>query len=326
MDKLITVIIPVYNVENYIEDSLNSVINQTYRNIEIILVDDGSTDNSYEICKRFFEKDSRIKLFHQENKGVSSARNLGLLNSTGDYITFIDSDDIIESNAYEEVLDSIKNSNADVGIFNYSNCFYNDNNEYIVEQVNQDFEGTLSREEALCNILSSNKYKGFVCNKVIKRDKIISEDNKLLVKFDENVKMMEDSLFCVNVIKNSEKIVFINKAFYNYLIRENSATKKSIIEEKIFVYKKILSIIKHSQNAEYIVKWHLYSDYLNIFFNEYSEKNFINVQILKEIIKLRNEFLKVKPLSILGLIKKILIEFGIRMKIDKNILKKIMSI
>ena len=100
MDDLISVIVPVYNVEEYLDRCIESIVNQTYKNLEILLIDDGSTDNSYNICDKWAKKDNRIKVVHKENGGVSSARNVGLDVATGDYIGFVDSDDYISIDMY----------------------------------------------------------------------------------------------------------------------------------------------------------------------------------------------------------------------------------
>ena len=109
--KLISVIVPVYNTEKYIEKCVMSILNQTYKNLEIILIDDGSTDNSPQICDSLAEKDNRITVIHQPNGGVSSARNIGLDNTHGDYITFVDSDDYIEPNMIEFLSENIGDTN-----------------------------------------------------------------------------------------------------------------------------------------------------------------------------------------------------------------------
>ena len=109
--KKVSVIVPVYNVENYLEECVNSILNQTYENLEIILVDDGSTDNCPQICDDWAKKDKRIKVIHKANGGVSSARNVGLDNATGEYIGFVDSDDYIDITMYEKMLKLLKKEN-----------------------------------------------------------------------------------------------------------------------------------------------------------------------------------------------------------------------
>ena len=117
-NEKISVIIPVYNVEAYLERCLNTVCGQSYKNLEIILVDDGSTDNCLQICEEFAERDDRIKVIHQSNQGVSAARNTGLDAATGDYIAFVDSDDYIHPEMYERLYSLLKKHDADM-----SACF-----------------------------------------------------------------------------------------------------------------------------------------------------------------------------------------------------------
>ena len=116
MNETISIIIPVYNVEKYLNKCLNSVIEQTYKNIEVILIDDGSTDNSGKICDEYAKNDIRIKIIHQQNGGVSTARNNGLEHATGKYITFVDSDDYIEKEMIETMAKKIMKKNADIVI------------------------------------------------------------------------------------------------------------------------------------------------------------------------------------------------------------------
>ena len=130
--KKISVIVPVYNVEKYLETCLNSIINQSYKNLEIIVVNDGSTDSSLEICKKYQKLDNRIILIDQKNKGLSGARNVGILKATGEYIHFIDSDDYIALNYYEKMLEALADTDADivVGGFYYEKYAVRDSVRY----------------------------------------------------------------------------------------------------------------------------------------------------------------------------------------------------
>ena len=114
MDSLISVIVPIYNVEKYLQKCVDSIINQTYKNLEIILVDDGSPDNCPKMCDDYAEKDSRIKVVHKENGGLSDARNVGMEVATGEYVSFIDSDDYISLDFYETLLETIVDNDSDV--------------------------------------------------------------------------------------------------------------------------------------------------------------------------------------------------------------------
>ena len=122
---LVSIIVPVYNVENYIKRCLDSIIHQTYRNIEIIIVDDGSTDSSATICDEYGKKDGRVIVIHKVNGGLSEARNVGIETAGGDYLSFVDSDDFIASNMIECILSKMKMYDAEIGVCAYQNVFEN---------------------------------------------------------------------------------------------------------------------------------------------------------------------------------------------------------
>ena len=164
-NDLISIIIPVYNVEKYINKCLESVINQTYRNLEIILVDDGSEDKSGKICEEISIKDNRIRVIHKENGGLSDARNIGLDNSNGEYIAFIDSDDFIERDMIEFLYYNINKYDADISIcsnyiFDEEECIDNSTKEIKV----------YNRLEILKEVLLDEKIRSYAWNKMYKRD------------------------------------------------------------------------------------------------------------------------------------------------------------
>ena len=149
MDKLVSIVVPVYNVDKYLDKCVNSIINQKYKNLEIILVDDGSTDESGKKCDLWAEKDNRIRVIHKENGGLSDARNVGIDNSKGYYISFIDSDDFIENDMIEVLLKEIKENNCDISICGYYKTYVDkdeiiDNSKEIF--VMNNIERTLSYE------------------------------------------------------------------------------------------------------------------------------------------------------------------------------------
>ena len=129
-NELISIIVPIYNVENYLRQCLDSIVSQTYQNFECLLINDGSSDNSADICREYIEKDSRFRYFEKENVGVSSARNLGIERSKGQYITFIDSDDWVDSEYLEVLYRALIEEKADIAISTYKqfnmddNCYY----------------------------------------------------------------------------------------------------------------------------------------------------------------------------------------------------------
>ncbi|MCR5506573.1 MAG: glycosyltransferase, partial [bacterium] len=147
--KKISVIIPVYNVELYLSQCLESIINQTYKNLEIILVNDGSKDSSIDICKAYVKKDKRIKYIYQKNMGLSASRNTGIKNATGDYIHFIDSDDYIPLDYYEKMISALGNSDADIvcGGFYFEKHPYesvNFTNTFVYTNINDKIQKTFA--------------------------------------------------------------------------------------------------------------------------------------------------------------------------------------
>lgn len=198
----ISVIIPVYNVEKYLKRCLDSVISQKYKNLEIILIDDGSTDNSGKICDEYAQKDKRIIVIHKENGGLSDARNKGLEVCTGDYISFVDSDDWIEEDFFEYVVNNAKDN--DLLIFDY--YISNGKNSKWIKYKNSEFE--LTKEKCLIE-LTKAKIQSYAWNKVYK----INLFNDIRFPKGRNY---EDQAIMHLIVEKSTKIKYCNKAFYNY--------------------------------------------------------------------------------------------------------------
>lgn len=216
----VSVIVPVYNVEQYVAKCLDSIINQTYKNLEIICVDDGSTDKSGYICDEYAKKDSRIKVFHKANGGLASARNAALTHVTGDYIGFVDSDDWIEPEMYETLVHNLEQNSVDMVCCNFSKI-YNDRidvmkNEWDIKN------SVLDTADILYYAFNRDHHKGFaiyVWNKLFTADKIKN------YRFDESLAEAEDVDFISKVIAvNNMKGFYIEKSLYNYLQRSSSLT------------------------------------------------------------------------------------------------------
>lgn len=217
-EELISIIIPIFNMSKYLEKCIDSVINQTYKNLEIILIDDGSTDNSGEICDRYLQKDNRIKVVHQKNQGVSAARNEGLKHATGYYIGFVDPDDFIESKMYEIIINDIKENQCDIGI-----CGIRSKNEDdITLKEDRKQENIVMNKKKFLNILIQDKMIATsVWDKVFKSE-LIKEK-----RFNEKRVVGEDFELILEVINNKKiKAVYNSSCLYNYLIREKSASRK----------------------------------------------------------------------------------------------------
>lgn len=219
VNKLVSVIVPVYNVKDFLKGCLDSIHKQTYENFEVLLVDDGSTDGSADICDEFEKNDSRFIVFHKKNGGVASARNEGLKHSKGEYITFVDSDDTIDSNYIEVMVNGMEVNDADL-----VRVPYKENG--IIQNFYSYYE---SHKSPVINFSSFKDLKllVFVWGAMIR--KICIEG----VLFDEHLHYGEDTLFMLQVLLNSKNknILLIKGTFYNYTNRTESATKSSFNEK-----------------------------------------------------------------------------------------------
>ena len=213
----VSVIVPVYKVEKYLPECIDSILAQTFTDFELILVDDGSPDNSGKICDDYAARDSRIRVFHKENGGVSSARNLGLDNARGEWIMFVDSDDWIESGMLNAFLNSIIGENVD---FVYC-CLLLDKPRSSVK-IKQGDVGVFSSEEILYGLLSGAGVGGGPCCKLY-RNSIL---NEFRVRFNEDISIFEDLLFVAQYIKRIIKGKSISDSHYHYVMRPDSAMNK----------------------------------------------------------------------------------------------------
>lgn len=210
----ISVIIPIYNNDKYIKKCLDSVLNQDFKEFEVIIINDGSTDNSKAICEKYASKDSRVRLINIKNSGVSNARNIGLQNARGEYIQFIDSDDYIDKNMFKELYNISLNTNADVIISGITKINIKTKNSKEVLPISS---GLYNKKEVLNNFeLEQRKtgLYGYVSNKFIKASII----NKYKIKFDTTIKLAEDLDFYLRLYNNTNNIYLHNKSYYYYYI------------------------------------------------------------------------------------------------------------
>ena len=213
MKSVVSVIIPVYNTEKYIKRCIESVLEQTYKNIEIVLIDNGSNDKSYEICLEYSKQYSNIALCRQNTAGVSNARNMGIETSTGKYLFFLDSDDYIESNVIECLVNNMIVYNCDViGV----DFFEEDSNGEGLKLFKH------NKEPEIFNIDSFGFFSRGVIGKLFKKKIII--DNKIF--FNSDIHYAEDTLFLTEVYMNCDKIVILPKRMYHYVVHSKSATHK----------------------------------------------------------------------------------------------------
>ena len=303
MNELISVIVPIYNVEEYLSKCVDSIINQTYKNLEIILIDDGSTDKSSIICDNYQLTDSRVVVVHKENGGLSSARNYGIEISNGDLIGFVDSDDYLEPTFYEELRKNMQYYNSDISVCNY---FIDKNNIKKVEL--KDVEDFCISKKTKFEYLE-NIYRVmtiFAWNKLYKRSIFKS------IRFPEGINF-EDAYIICEVLDNAEKVSYITKALYNYTYREKSISHSFNLKsfDKVKAFSKIIHFLEmkgyndlaiKEKNRKVILIASLLSNMKR--YDNYDKKiydNYYNeLKITNRSIKFSKHNIKTKLISLLG--------------------------
>ena len=226
---LISIIVPVYNVENYLERCINSILIQTYKNIEILLIDDGSTDNSGNICKKIAKLDSRVRYYYKKNSGVADTRNFGLNVSSGKYITFIDSDDCVSEQYIEFLHTALIEHDADVSICTFEK-FYKTPNILTFKSIEN--KNIYNTEESLFHFLLQDtiysSFWGKMYTKVVFKNIVIS-----------NYKVFEDMDTIYRILLKSKKIICISNQLYYYFVRRDSLIHKKFSDENA----KVLQIL-----------------------------------------------------------------------------------
>lgn len=221
MKDLISIIVPTYNNEKYIKDCLESLIKQTYYNIEIIVINDGSTDNTYNILKQYEEKDNRIKIINRDNSGVSRTRNIGMDIAKGQFITFVDADDWVETNFIEELYKCAIENNSDIVRCNYYKVLNSKKSVMKIKDVEYKKYNIDNINIPISNfIVPQNGNENFVMLLMIK-------NTKEKVYFRENIIYLEDMLYYFDLLCFRKNIAFLDKELYNYRINNNSVTNNS---------------------------------------------------------------------------------------------------
>lgn len=223
----ISIIVPVYNVEDYLERCLNSLVNQILPAYEIILIDDGSTDRSGEVADAWAEIHDNIRVIHRENQGVSAARNLGIEEAEGDYILFVDSDDIIAGHMLERMAEMVEETDADVVVAGVAH----DTTGNAEFPRHQNIEAPIiwNNEQALREYLKAEETSVFPVSKLFRADVLKS------IRFDKDYRLAEDALFIADFYLAAErKTVFIPESLYLYCHREGSATTEVKHDRHVF--------------------------------------------------------------------------------------------
>lgn len=264
-EPLISIIVPVYNVQQYLSKCIESILNQTMKNFELILINDGSNDKSPEICDKYSLKDSRIEVIHKENEGVSIARNTGINISKGKYIVFADSDDYVDENWCYEMYKAIINNNKNM-IMTGITIYNTRSNNNIINKLNLISDINISRiKKKDFFILYKKQLINSPCNKIY-ITKIIKDNN---VRFKENLRLGEDLLFNLEYLKfMDEDIIILNKSLYNYILTDKESLDNKYYEHLFEIYNKLYSelyaymVLFNTDIKKYEVSF--YSSYLSM--------------------------------------------------------------
>ena len=262
--KTVSVVIPVYGVEKYLVRCVDSVLEQTYNALQIILVDDGSPDNCPAICDFYAQKDERVKVIHRQNGGVSSARNLGIDVAIGEYVCFFDSDDYIEADMIEKLVEGIEKSCDDVCVCGYY-VDYHDEQENVIstQTISPDFS-CIETKWPLQKYERVLGWCGYVWNKVYRRSFL----KKHTLYFDENVSLFEDLSFNAKIFENMAKVRFISYVGYHYIQRQRESLG-------VKYYDNFFELMQNALNAKSSIlnSWGLEKKYIDVLYHD----NFIDI-------------------------------------------------
>ncbi|WP_214714315.1 glycosyltransferase family A protein [Exiguobacterium sp. s151] len=320
MLPLISVIVPVYNAEKFLDKCIQSILNQTYTNLEVLLIDDGSTDNSISICRKYQMNDARVKVVQKINGGVSSARNIGLLNSKGEYISFVDSDDYLEINCLNILYGALIDNECTISC---SSLIY----ETVEGKRINDFKSV--SHDVIFTINNYDMYNRSVYNKLFHKSCLNTKKGPLL--FDETLHYGEDALFTIVAFSNAKKIIRLSTGLYHYVIHENSAMQnfshKSLTE--IQAWSKIIKVVSPFSKATREAKAQYSLNSQRILINVYryrSNETELQTSLLKDVRKYRNEVLKSSHIPVKNKVYFYIFSFNPKvyinvLKIGKKILK-----
>ena len=255
-DILISVIVPAYNIEKYISRCIDSIIAQTHTLLEIIIVDDGSTDATGHIIDKYAADDKRIVAVHKKNGGVSSARTAGIQKANGAYIGFVDGDDYIEPNMYEFLLENALKYNADISHCGYKMIFPDGHEDLYYETGHLILQ---SHQSGLYDLLSGEFVEPALYNKLYRKSVVDFVDSPL---WDSSIRINEDLLLNYILFSNANSAVYEDKTFYHYILRQGSAATSKNMHYKITDSMRVISIICKDTENNSILHPVIYTRYL----------------------------------------------------------------
>ena len=320
MQKKVSIIIPVYNIEKYVERCLNSVKRQTYQNFEAIIVDDGSTDSSLSICQNFAKKDARFKVFHQKNLGLSAARNFGIKKATGEFLAFLDGDDEILPEFLKVLADAAESQQAEIAVCGFFEVYPNNKQKLLTEKaIKKEAEkvskrGVLAQKKNLEVKTSSEKIVRSGTEATIRL--LIFQNNLEIVIWNKLYrrelfdrvqfpvgKICEDNLTTYKLLAKAKKVAYIDRALYKYYRRENSITKKTkqlvFCKMRELAAKEAIALNIDSAELAEAARYSLllaYLKYIDFSLSGKIEKKYFKIY-REKILKEKSEFLKLRFLD-----------------------------
>lgn len=241
--SLISIIVPVYEVEKYLNTCIKSLVHQEYGNLEIILIDDGSKDKCSALCDEWARRDKRIRVFHTENYGVSHARNIGLDNATGEFISFVDPDDWCDVNMYSDMYSYIKSNKADIHVGGYIREYFDKSKIDLSVGKPCNFSSQQAIHE-MFSVVTIPRFTWSLCDKLISHELIEN------TRFNQNLKLSEDQWFLWQLLKKAKRISYAPQLAYHYRMRKGSATHTLLRRENGTYLDVMQRIIEDSQDMD----------------------------------------------------------------------------
>lgn len=323
MKPTVSVIVPVYNLEPYIERCLDSILVQTFTHFEVIVVNDGSTDKSGEICNEYAKRDHRIRVFHQQSKGVSSARNKGVEVATGDYIGFVDGDDYIVEDMYEKLYQACIETRSSIAICKLGREI---NGGLTNDDIGNFYSSQLNHEEAMRELFKGVLYRFSLCNKLFKKDCF------------ENVlfpvgRIHEDLSVTYKLFANAEQTIYLNFIGYIYVKRNNSILTTSYYEKRLDAFigwDEIISFMQQEylQLSSEVMECFAYSivDHFYYILNQVEDKNDQKKYLNGVQISIRKHYKDIRKSATLSLTYKFIISvinYNVNLFVIMNSMKKL---
>lgn len=290
---LISIIVPVYNAEKYLHQCIDSILSQTFEDFELLLIDDGSTDNSGKICDEYASKDSRIRVFHQANQGQAKARNFGLDTAVGEWIVFVDSDDFIDLRMFEVLFSTATANNADIVMCNYYRFTNNEPSNPITENLPYPFLEEITAKNKFLYIIDN----GELCiYHIVPWNKIFNKNIFDNVRFPEG-QIYEDSTVAPYLLDSAKRIVCLKESYYFYRTNPQSTTQRSFSIKNfdyLLLYKdRIDYFLKHGK-TEYASK--ISEDFFCFYIDNYFKINCVDKATKKKLYKFRSLAWKILPI------------------------------